>query len=89
MHIYHLRPKWRPVSTNGLAYWHCFITLPRPENGFKYGSLCGKFHLKYSGGSFCHRPPSQMRCPICDGDEADLLGKEECLPESKNWKDRS
>lgn len=77
------RTYWRFLG-RGLAC--CFIKVKLTGRTVFYESLCGRHVLNGSShGTCCKRPPAYARCMQCDLGEMAIMGKEESLPESKDW----
>ena len=71
---------WRQVGST----FHCF------KKTWAYGrkcyeSLCTKNLKMNSGGQTLNRPLPELRCAMCDIQEAKRRGKEESLPTSPVW----
>lgn len=71
---------WRPVRG---GRWHCLKSV----QGGGYQSLCGGVTRARSGGQAICRPPSILRCALCDGAEMKRRGWEEGGPDSENWRE--
>jgi len=75
---------WRQHAPGKL--WHCFKRCEGAPPTWM--PLCDRdIVLSRTGGQASCRPPSWMRCPICDGKEANRRGWEECGDEMPNWRD--
>jgi hypothetical protein len=73
---------WRQTARG--ARWHCFKRLGGARSAWV--PLCGaSLTLSRSGGQASCRPPSLLRCPICDGREMARRGWEEGGDASPNW----
>lgn len=74
---------WRPPHYSGMGgtVWHCFKSCA----GGGWVSLCTKRAITRTGGQAIARPPSVLRCPLCDGHEMERRGWAEGGADSKNW----
>lgn len=78
-----------PSGWQDKLYWrragkyHCFKKVSNPHG---YQSLCGQEEIKKSGGQGIRRPPSVLRCGLCDGKEMDRRGWVESGETSKDWR---
>jgi hypothetical protein len=74
---------WRPTPS---GRWHCFGVASCTRGGrVTLTSLCSVATRTRTGGATISRPPSWMRCAICDGAEATRRGVDECFDESPGW----
>lgn len=74
---------WRRPRGSALA---CCFERVGGRGTPRWESLCCRYVIRRSYGQVEARPPSQLRCALCDGYEMDILGLQEGAGENPDWR---